>query len=572
MRSLRSRLIAGSSLVAVVPLAVAIYFLSHRIESMVRTQGAERLSAALGGLRSELRFDGERIAEKLRILARDPVLKRLYLLRPAGSRDLNEYLAERRLLLVLDFLEIADSSGTVVADGSQASGVGRGGPDLWHVSAVRPLRPGGLLLVNLEAASGLAMATSAPIRYESQTSGIVHGGLVLDVDFLERLKQRTGGVELLLRDGTGRTVATTLGDAGTSAIPLQTEVGRIKLADGSYLGRGLPIEIGAPPFASITGLVATASADRAIASLQTTSALLGLLGVGIAISLGSLWSSQISRPVERLAAFSRRVAQGNWDEPLTLHSVRELETLVQALDRMRGDLAAYRDKLIVSERQAAWSQMARKVAHEIKNPLTPIAISVADLKRSYEQQRADFPEVLNQAVRTIADEVETLKRLLQEFSDFARFPPPQFAPCRVSDILADLETLYGRDTSDGRLLLSLPDREATIRADAGQIRQALVNLIKNGLEAVEGKGRVSVSAGVEGAAFVITVSDTGPGLSAEQKANLFTPGFTTKPHGSGLGLTIVERIVSEHQGAITADTIAGGGTTFRIRLPLEERT
>ena len=106
----------------------------------------------------------------------------------------------------------------------------------------------------------------------------------------------------------------------------------------SYLSRRIPLLFGAPPYASLTGFVSTASADRAIASLRLTSAVLALLGLGLAVALGFLWSGQISRPVERFAAFSERVAQGEWDEPLTLQSVRELETLVQALDRMRRDL------------------------------------------------------------------------------------------------------------------------------------------------------------------------------------------------------------------------------------------
>jgi nitrogen fixation/metabolism regulation signal transduction histidine kinase len=211
--------------------------------------------------------------------------------------------------------------------------------------------------------------------------------------------------------------------------------------------------------------------------------------------------------------------------------------------------------------------MARKVAHEIKNPLTPIAVSVADLKRSYEQQRPDFPRILDQAVRTIGDEVETLKRLLSEFSEFGRFPAPRLAPCRVADLLADLETLYGRDVASERLAFSHPEAGAVISADAGQMRQALINLIQNGLEAAGQTGRVRVEAGTAGGEILITVADTGPGLSAEQRSRLFTPGFTTKTRGSGLGLTIVERIVNEHGGAITVESGAGSGTAFRIRLP-----
>jgi nitrogen fixation/metabolism regulation signal transduction histidine kinase len=213
--------------------------------------------------------------------------------------------------------------------------------------------------------------------------------------------------------------------------------------------------------------------------------------------------------------------------------------------------------------------MARKVAHEIKNPLTPIAVSVADLKRSYELGRPEFPQVLDQAVGTIGDEVETLKRLLQEFSDFARFPAPQLAPCRWSSVSRDLETLYGREVAEGRLSFAPSQGDLPFTADAGQLRQALVNLIKNGLEAVDGAGRVSVAAALAGGMLEISVADDGPGLDDEKKSRLFAPGFTTKPHGSGLGLTIVERIVNEHGGTIAVESRPGAGTTFRVRLPLQ---
>ncbi|TMQ63748.1 MAG: HAMP domain-containing protein [Candidatus Eisenbacteria bacterium] len=542
MKSLRARLIAGSALVALVPLAVAMYLLSQRVESMVRTQAAERLNAALGGLQTELDLDRARIDEQLQILAKDATLKRLYLLQPSGSRDLNDYVAERQSLLGLDFLRISNEAGAVIGDGSASP----------------------------SASPPLAMSLDAPIRYEGKAVGAVSGGLFLDAAFLARLKQ-TGGMELAIHDGSGRLAAATIDSADAETLPARAGIERVRLGGRAYMSRSVMLKIGGPSPAIVTGLVSTASADQTIATLQWTSASLGLLGLGIAILLGTLWSSQISRPVERLANYSHKLAQGEWDEPLKFESVSELQTLVQALDRMRLDLTTYRDKLVTSERHAAWSQMARKVAHEVKNPLTPIAVSIADLKRSYESQRADFPEILDQAVRTISDEVETLKHLLQEFSDFARLPAPAFAPCRVSALLADLAALYNRDVTDGRLRFSPPAREITISADAGQIRQALINLIKNGLEAVDGSGEVVVTAAAQGDRAELSVSDTGPGLSAQQRAQPFQPGFTTKSHGSGLGLTIVERIVNEHRGAITVDSGAGTGTTFRMRLPLERR-
>jgi signal transduction histidine kinase len=567
MRSLRSRLILGSSLIAVVPLALAMLLLARRIEGMVRTQAVERLDAALGTLQAQLGSDGERIAEKLRILARDPQLKRLYLLRPGGGRDLADHLEERRFLLGLDFLQVADTSGAVVADGAARAAAAIATYDHGAPGSAPVDRAPGLSLERLTQGAGLAMTASAPIRYENQVVGLVRGGLVLDGGFLARVR-RTSGTELVLRDPAGRAVATSLEEAPRAAAS-GSGVARVEIAGRPYLGRTVTLEVGAPPHARVTGLVSTASADQAIAALQWTSALLAALGLGIAILLGVLWSSQVSRPVERLAAFSQRLAHGDWDEPLALHSVRELQALVAALDRMRADLKSYRSRLVTSERQAAWSQMARKVAHEVKNPLTPIAISIADLRRSYQLGRADFPQILDQAAGTITAEIENLKRLLQEFSDFARLPAPRLEQCRVAELWSDLETLYGHEVAAGRLGFSRPEREILFAADPGLLRQALVNLIQNGLEAVDGEGRVTVAADLAGVDLEIAVADSGPGLDAEQRARLFVPGFTTKPHGSGLGLTIVERIVNDHQGAITVDSEPGSGTTFRIRLPVE---
>jgi two-component system nitrogen regulation sensor histidine kinase NtrY len=575
VNSLRLRLTLGVALVALVPLALGMTLLSHRIERTVRAQAAERLDAALGALQQQLAADGARIAGQLQILGRDPSLKRLYLLRPAGDRDLPDFLAERRFLLGLDFLSVVDSSGAFVADAATPSTAARADEDAWRETAAR-WGAGEREAIEGLGDVALVLGARAPIQYEGARAGSVVGGRALDAALLAQLR-RTSGVDLVLRDASGRTVATSFGDSAALPAAPETGVRHVERAGRSYLSRDRPLAIGPATRATITGLVPTAAADQTIAALQWTSVLLGGLGLAIAILLGIVWSSQISRPVERLAAYSDRLARGEWDEPLRLKSVRELETLVSALDRMRTDLKGYRERLVVGERHAAWSLMARKVAHEVKNPLTPIAISVADLRRSYEMQRPDFPAILDQATRTIAEEVESLKQLLNEFSEFGRLPAPRVERCRLEDLMAGVEALYARDIADGRLSVS-GARDAQIMADPGQLRQALVNLIKNGLEAIGGagspaaepQGHVTVTTKAEPAALEITVTDTGAGLGAEQREKLFVPGFTTKSHGSGLGLTIVERIVSDHHGTIAVESAPGRGTTFRIRLPLEQ--
>lgn len=540
MNSLRSRLILGSSLIAVVPLTIAILLLSQRMGSTVRTQATARLDAALGALHAQLADEASVSAQRIQLLARDPQLRRLYLVRPAGSAELTEFLSERRFLLGLDLVRIVDTSGVVVAEAARQEPTAL-------ASAAR-VAVEGIAMEHLAADSTLAMVARTRILYAGQPVGVLEGAVLLDSGYVARLRE-TSGIELSMSDQDGPTVAVTPG--------------------ASFLTRTVPLAIGPPPHPRFSGSISTAASDRTIAALQWTAALLGVLGLALAIALALLWSRQVSRPVERLAAFSDRIARGEWDQPLKLDSVRELRALVTSLERMRADLQSQRDRLATSERQAAWGQMARKVAHEVRNPLTPIAVSIADLKRSHDLGRPEFPQILDQAVRTIGEEVETLKRLLQEFAEFGRLPAPVLAPCRVSDLFADLETLYAREMGTGRLAVTRPTREITLSADAGQIRQALVNLVKNGLEALNGDGRVSVTAEVADAAVEIAVTDTGPGLSESQRAQLFVPGFTTKAKGSGLGLTIVERIVNDHRGTIAVASSEGRGTTVRLRFPLD---
>ena len=582
MRSLRARLILGVSIVALVPLALSISLLSRRVEGTVREQAAQRLDAALARLEAQLALDGEGVAKRLERLAGDPGLKRLYLVRP-DTRDLAEHLEQSRSLLGLDFLQLADTSGAVVADADAATALGRAeraAIDLRALPFQGRHRP---RVETLPGSGALVLAASEPIRYEGRSVGLLRGGLALDPHALMRLRA-VSGVDLALIAADGHPVASTLESRsendGASAHPaggIESAPGtrRVTLAGRSYWSRSIPLtQVAQDPEAGrpgprIAGLVPTAAADRAIADLQHTALLLGLVGLLVAIALGVLWSSQVSRPVEQLAALAQRIARGEWDEPVRVKSVRELQTLVQAFERMRSDLAAYRERLVTSERQAAWGQMARMVAHEIKNPLTPIAISVADLKRSYERDRADFPRVLEQAATTIAAEVDALKRILQEFSDFARLPAPRFAACRLSELLADLETFYGREASAGRLAFPRTDRELYLTADQGLLRQALFNLIQNGLDAIEPTGLVTVSTRVDGPTLEIAVVDDGEGLSAERRAALFVPGLTTKPHGSGLGLTIVQRIVNDHGGSIAVESQPGNGSAFRMRIPLD---
>jgi two-component system nitrogen regulation sensor histidine kinase NtrY len=537
MNSLRSRLLLGVSLLAIVPLALAMFVMSRQVSTRLTHEAGQRLEIALDGLRAEMSADSVRAAEKVRILAGDAQLRRLYLVNTTDRGELGAFLAERRFLLSLDELMVLDTTGAMVA-GDGAPGV------------------------------GLDLLLSSPILYQGERVGDLAGGRVVNAEFLARLKRATA-LDLALLDDSSHVLASTLDSAAIVGLARPPErLTRIDLAGGAYLARGLPLAHRGQRSESIVGLIPMAEDERVIATLQWTSLVLGLFGLAFALALGLVWSWQVSRPVEELAAFSHRIAGGEWDDPLIVHGGRELRTLGDALESMRGELRGYRDRLVVSERQAAWGQMARKVAHEVKNPLTPIAISVADLRSSFEQKRPDFPAILDQATRTIAEEIETLKRLLQEFSEFGRMQPPRLEACDLGALLGGLEALHAREVADGRLAIEHPTREVSFTADPGQLRQALLNLVKNALEAIGPDGHVRVRAAASAGVLELAVSDDGPGLTAEQRDQLFVPGFSTKPDGSGLGLTIVERIVSDHRGTVRVDSPGGGGTTFRVLLPL----
>ncbi len=562
MRSLRTQLVLGCTLIAIVPLAVAMGLYAGRMQRVIHGEAEERLGEALGVVSRGLAGDAEHLAAGVAILARDRELRRLHLVDAAGGSELSALLENQRVLIGSDLLQVTDRAGQPSADAALSpAALARGAS-----ARLAPAPPGDRIrLTPTDGRPMLAVAVEAPIAYQGDTVGYLRGGLLLDDARLERL-QGTSGVELLLDDGSGR-IAATRGVEPAWVSAAHEPPGAV-LRRGSMLFRSFVPGLGPGPRVLVTGILSTAELDRAVGSLRNTALALGLAGALVAVLLGILWSSQVSRPVERLARFSERLARGEWDEPLAFESVREIETLVEALERMRKDLVNYRQRLAAGERHAAWSAVARTLAHEVRNPLTPIAVSVADLRRSYEAQRPDFPQILEQAVRTIAEEVEVLKRMLREFSEFGRLPEPQFAPVTASDVLSDVAALYAAEIRAGRLSVAPPAELFQVVADRSLLHQALVNLVQNGLEAVDAKGHVEVSVRRAGGACEIEVRDDGPGLTAEQREHAFAPRFTTKPHGSGLGLTIVERIVLDHGGTVAVESEPGAGAAFRIRLPV----
>jgi two-component system nitrogen regulation sensor histidine kinase NtrY len=227
-------------------------------------------------------------------------------------------------------------------------------------------------------------------------------------------------------------------------------------------------------------------------------------------------------------------------------------------------------ELIRVQKLAAWRDVAQGIAHEIKNPLTPIQLSAQRLRRKYHEDAQDFAEVFDECTSTIITQVEGVKRLLDEFSKFARMPESNPTPTDLAQLLEEVLHLYRGVHRDVEITLSCDPAIAKVNLDGEQMKRALINLVENAIEAMEGKGQVDIVASLDAGhqRVWIEVRDTGVGIPPQRRDKLFLPYFTTKKGGSGLGLAIVHRIVADHNGRISARDNLPRGSIFTIELPV----
>jgi two-component system nitrogen regulation sensor histidine kinase NtrY len=233
------------------------------------------------------------------------------------------------------------------------------------------------------------------------------------------------------------------------------------------------------------------------------------------------------------------------------------------------ELAESRERVLQAERVAAWREMARRLAHELKNPIFPIQLSVETLRRVAEEDASGrrLAEAFPDASTTILDELRALRKIVDEFSQFARMPAPTPAAVDVNEVVDQVLRLYEPRSTGVRIRTELATGLPTVTGDRDLLARAVGNLVSNALDALEGRGELSVRTAAHDGGARIDVEDTGPGLRDEQRARLFTPYYTTKRGGTGLGLAIVQGIVSDHGGRVEVTSAPGRGTAFTLYLP-----
>ena len=337
-----------------------------------------------------------------------------------------------------------------------------------------------------------------------------------------------------------------------TAIPLKNEAGNVLAVLTVSISRG--------------GMVEAQQHIRAIAY--------GVAAGGILLAIVcSLWiAARVSRPIEQLARAAEEVAGGNWEARVPVRGRDEIGALGRSFNHMTSELVSQRERLVQTERVAAWRELARRLAHELKNPLFPLQLTVENLIRARGLPHDEFDEVFRESTATLGMEIANLKTIIGRFSDFSKMPRPELERIDARGAVERVRTLYEAAGQENaiRFVVELSSNPVPINADPELLHRALGNLVLNAMDAMPQGGTLTLSTKSIGDKVEICVADTGGGMTPEECERLFTPYYTTKEHGTGLGLAIVQSVIADHAGTIAVESHAGGGSTFVITLPRAE--
>lgn len=282
-------------------------------------------------------------------------------------------------------------------------------------------------------------------------------------------------------------------------------------------------------------------------------------------------ANQITLPLAIIRENLRKIELGKRNEPMNYHHDDEIGKLVREYNKKVEELAISAELLARSERESAWREMAKQVAHEIKNPLTPMKLNIQHLQR-FRGEGKEYQEYVNRIAQTLINQIDTLSDIATEFSNFAQIPT---AMKQVFNLSAQISKVIELFENNDRVTITFDRGDCgnlLVNADREQLSRALINLIKNGIQSIpeDRKGKIDLAVTKKEHMVVISVSDNGTGIPDELREKMFSPNFTTKSSGMGLGLAIVKNIAENFNGRIFYETVIDGGTTFFLEIPVFE--
>jgi nitrogen fixation/metabolism regulation signal transduction histidine kinase len=571
--TLRSRLLSAFVLVAVPPLAALALVVVSVVSRRFEDAEDERRDAALRAAAAQIADMRRRAADQVAAIAREDLPP----LAPAPGEEhrIAETLAGTR---GLPALEIVAADGRIVSSRHFPAGFGLPDKD--------GLFPGDpeLRLETVGEQYGmtqrLALMPARPGVF-LQERVTVRGGPFLDPALLATLSGLTGTNMALFDRVRGRWVtpdASPLAVWRDPAARLAAGGGVVELGGATYRFSARALN----PGLSLVAATPRKPLESVVAELRGLTLGVAAGALVLAVVAGIALSARIARPVRELSEGARRVAAGELTGSVPATTGDEVGELAIAFNHMTEQLRASREQLLQAERVAAWREMARRLAHELKNPLFPIQLSIETLRRAFEEREAsrprgadgdagasDFPVLFRESTDTILQELQTLRRTVEEFSAFARTPRPRPQQTDLNALVRQVVALYGARAAAVDVETDLDPAMPTANADPDLLSRALGNLVANAVDAMPNGGRLRIRTSHRPGAVAVEVEDSGPGLTDDQRTRLFTPYYTTKRGGTGLGLAIVQGIVSDHGGRVEVRSEAGRGTAFTLLLPDE---
>jgi signal transduction histidine kinase len=589
--SFRQKLLLIFALTVFLCVAVISASVWNSMQHSFERANDDRANSVAAQFRSEFQRRGDEVVRKVEAAAASESVQRIALEINRGAADSGGYVSEARNVAgqqQLDFLELVDHQGTILSSAQWQAKFGYPEPAI-----PSSIGSAGAFLKREELPNGstLGLFAMRAARVGEQPLYVI-GGERLDQGFLSTLDIPGGTRVLLYQNLDGKWNPKSLLDlngpaSGADKIASLVEQVRRTGQDARSVIRWTSDSVDAESFHAmplsgpsqqLMGVLLVGSSRRPLAELQrqivSAAMLVGGAGILVAI-LASLWfAARVTKPVVSLAEAARRVAAGDLYAKVDVESSDELGELATAFNRMTEDLLQQKERTLQAERVAAWRELARRLAHELKNPLFPLQVTVENLIRAKEKSPEMFEEVFREGTATLLAEVNNLKTIIGRFSEFSRMPQPHRKPTQLNEVVRSVLRVFQAQLKEKSQIAVRTELESDlpeISADSDMLHRALSNLVLNAIDALPQGGEIIVRTKSFGNRVELSVSDTGAGLTPEECERLFTPYYTTKQHGTGLGLAIVQSVVSDHGGRISVESTKQNGTTFRIELPREVR-
>ncbi len=587
----RRKLLAVFALTVVVCVAAVAWIISGITRRAFEYQDEQRTSALIAQFQQGYDQRAADIIRRLEAIASSESAARIALTLGRSASETSGFLNEAAPIADsqrLDFLEFVDADGHILSSAQAPAKFGYPENSIKDLAAVDGKPP---FLKEEELPHGVALGLFAVRSTKASDRPVyVVGGQRLDRSFLSSIELPAGMHAALYQATTSGFTPQLLTNPGANWKSLDQLAPLVAQVETSGRESAQLIHWSNDPAddETLDAIPLKGQDDKTLAMLLVSSSrrpyvelkrriessalLVGGAGILLAILLSSWAAARVTRPIEQLATAAREVAAGNLATHVDVTSSDEIGDLARAFNRMTNDLLEQKDRLVQTERVAAWRELARRLAHELKNPLFPLQLTVENLIRAREQSPQVFDEIFQESSATLLAEISNLKAIIGRFGEFSRMPQPVFQRVDLNELVQGVARLYQAQFRTGeanaiRCQQDLDSKLKPIAADPQLLHRALSNLVLNAIDAMPDGGTLTLRTTESPTGITLEVSDTGSGLSPEEAERIFTPYYTSKQHGTGLGLAIVQSVVSDHHGKISVRSGTGRGATFVIELP-----